>query len=182
VNVLLFGMKHCGKSTLARELARLWRRPCYDVDRLMELQAEEENGRALTVRELYGSLGREGFESLESRTVKKLHEKLLSRSGFYVVALGGGTPLNPRLTPLLKEMGLNVFLEVDPVILWERVERSGTPAFLSGENPRSEFLELYRKRLPVYQAHAELTVSLDDLPPGESLKKLMRAVEERDAG
>ena len=36
MNIVLIGMKYCGKSTLGAALARWWACPFYDVDRMIE--------------------------------------------------------------------------------------------------------------------------------------------------
>ncbi len=59
MKVVLFGMKHCGKSTLGRELARRWDCPFFDTDLLIEKRYSEETGKTASVRQIMLDFGAE---------------------------------------------------------------------------------------------------------------------------
>jgi shikimate kinase len=189
MRIVLFGMKHCGKTTVGTELARLWNCPFYDVDVLIENAFKAEECRSMTVREILAHYGEEGFGEREERAVFDLYKRLkeadsedLKRGramGDYVIALGGRTPLNPRLHSIIKRMGLNIFLKLNPREAWKRVVRGGIPSFLTSPHPQQEFMALYREREPLYESQADLTVSMDGLGPRRSLRRVMESLEER---
>ena len=119
MKVVLFGMKHCGKSTLGRKLARMCHCPFFDTDILIEEGFESETGRKLTVRQIMAKYGEDEFEKREAAVVKGLHGRLLGRQSkafsleeSWIIALGGRTPLNTGLSHVLKELGLNIYLKV----------------------------------------------------------------------
>jgi len=142
-------MKHCGKTTLGKALSHTWDCSFFDVDELIENAFRAEECRGMTVREILAHYGENGFRKREERAVVDLFEKIKKsdserlRKGEtinnYVVALGGRIPLNPRLQPILKKMGLNIFLELDAEEAWQRVARSGMPSFLKSNNPKKGF-------------------------------------------
>ena len=50
MNIVLIGMKHCGKSTLGEALARRWACPFHDVDAMIEATYACEAGRRSSIR------------------------------------------------------------------------------------------------------------------------------------
>jgi shikimate kinase len=178
VNVILIGMKHCGKTTLGSALAARWECPFHDVDRMIEKCNERGTGKRLSVREIFSAGGEERFHELEAKVVCDLFLSLGDAEGSNVVAVGGRTALNRKVDALLSAMGLIVYLEVSPEEMFARVTRSGLPAFVDEDDPEKHFFELYRQRAPHYQRLAALTVNLDGLDPGAALEKLYRCIEE----
>jgi shikimate kinase len=189
MRVVLFGMKHCGKTTVGKELARIWDCPFYDVDVLIENAFKTEECLNMSVWEILTHYGEEGFNKREERAVFDLFKKLRGadaedlRMGRpisdYVISLGGRTPLNAKLQSIVKRLGLNIFLRIAPREAWRRVVRSGIPSFLTSSQPEKEFMELYRKREPLYEKQADLTISLDGLGRRASLRRLIESLEER---
>jgi shikimate kinase len=182
-------MKHCGKTTLGRALSHRWDCPFFDVDELIENAFRAEECRGMTVREILAHYGENGFRKREERTLFDLFERIRKtdreslRKGEtisdFVIALGGGIPLNLRLQPLLKKMGLNIFLELDAEEAWQRVCRSGLPSFLKSSDPKKEFLDLYSEREPHYRRQADLVISLQGLSKKQSLEKIVEVLMER---
>lgn len=79
MQVVLIGMKHCGKSTLGAALAARWGCPFFDVDPMMEAVYECDTGKRLTVRELWAAEGADIFRQLESQVVCDLYLRWNSR-------------------------------------------------------------------------------------------------------
>lgn len=182
MNVILIGMKHCGKTTLGSALAARWTCAFYDVDRMIEEYNERETGKRLAVREIFSTGGEDRFRELEARAVCDLFIVLGDDKGSRVVAVGGRTALNKRVDALLRAMGRVVYLEVSPEEMFARVKRSGLPAFVDENDPENHFMELYKERAPHYQRLAHLTVNLDGLDIDAALEKLSRCVEEYNRG
>jgi shikimate kinase len=178
VDVILIGMKHCGKTTLGSALAARWECPFHDVDRMIEQCNERETGKPSTVREIFSTGGEDRFRELEARVVCDLFMRLDETEGSHVIAVGGRTALNTKVDALLSAMGLIVYLEVPPEEMFARVTRSGLPAFVDDSDPKKHFFELYRERAPHYRRLAALAVNLDRLDPDAALEKLCRCIEE----
>ena len=178
MNVILIGMKHCGKTTLGSALAARWACPFYDVDRMIEECSERETGKRLSVREIFAAGGEDRFRELEAKVVCDLFLRLSQVESSNVVAVGGRTALNERVDALLSAMGLVVYLEVSPEEMYGRVQRSGLPPFVDENEPEKHFFELYHQRAPHYRRLARLTLDVDGLDADAALEKLCRHLEE----
>ena len=93
-NITLCGVKHAGKTTAANALAVLTGLPFTDSDDALQMLYCKESGRDLTVREIFQTLGEDGFRRLEMRALRNL----FSGDGSKIIALGGGVLSNPFFT------------------------------------------------------------------------------------
>ena len=66
MNIVLCGIKHCGKTTLGRGLARARAVDFRDSDAELERRFEREHNRAATVREIFREIGETEFRRLEA--------------------------------------------------------------------------------------------------------------------
>jgi shikimate kinase len=147
--LILIGPPGAGKSTVGRLVAGKLGVTFRDFD----ADVERESG--LPAGELVVKLGREGFSAVESRLIGAV---LAEHEG--VLALGGGTPLNPGIQEQLKPFHI-VFLDVE---LKELLRREGLvtlhPWMLP--NPRAHLRKLLAERRPVYEAVSSAVVSTTD--------------------
>jgi len=180
--VVLIGMKHCGKSTLGRGLARRWRCAFFDVDELLEKdyarQAAPAGAERVSAREIFRREGEAGFAELEARVVRQLAEKLAAKNERAVVAVGGRTALNPAAQGLLRGLGRVVYLKAQPQELLKRVRRGEWPAFVDEKDPEGDFLRFCAQREPQYEHVADTVVEVSGLGVNEALARLAGAVEE----
>ena len=182
MNVVLIGMKHCGKSTHGRALADGWNCDFHDTDDLVAADHLARTGERASVRELCERLGDEGFCDLEVDVVSRLYLQLRDSPLRYVIALGGRLVTNPNAYPVLERLGTVVFLKVDPQILLERVMRNGRPPFLSADHPLDDFMAAYAERETYYQCYADVTVTLDDCPVADASQRVRQVLEEYSDG
>ena len=155
--VVLCGIKHCGKSSVGKELSDLLPAPLVDTDDMLADVYAEKNGTRLTVREIYRTLGDEGFRKLENECL----ERLADEPGAKVIALGGGALSNPFVQEkTLSALGTTVWLDVPDSIAWERVKRGGIPPFLAdAPDPEAAFRAANAERKKQFERHAALRVS-----------------------
>jgi len=183
MNVVLLGMKHCGKSTLGAALAARWQCPFHDVDPMIEATYECDAGQRLTVREILDAHGEARFRDIEGQVVCELYLSLSQPGSSSVISLGGGTALNERIRTLLGGIGRLVYLDVAPGELFERIRRAGFPPFLRGGSPFERFMSIYRERQPIYSSAADIVIDLRGLPIADAVEAVARRLEEhRDAG
>lgn len=180
MNVLLIGMKHCGKSTLGRQMAARLGCPFYDVDPMIEAMHECEHSETLPVREIFAQYGERHFHRIEGHVVCELYLKLDRPGSSSVVSLGGRTALNETVCRLLSAIGRVIYLQVAPETLFERVIKGGVPPFLDPANPREDFLALCRQREPEYERLADVTVNLDGLSIEAAAERLAGVIEEQN--
>jgi len=182
MNVLLAGMKHCGKSTAGAALAARWSCPFYDIDQLIEAEHERAVGQWLSVRDIYGMYGEDYFTRLETEVVHTLAREIAGSDQSHVAALGGPTPMNPQLQEALHDLGVVVYLRMCIGALFERVERSGLPAFLEPDDPAGHFARLCLDREPHYLRLSDLVVNADGLDVEAVVELLVRRIEEHTHG
>ena len=143
--VFLIGFMGAGKSTVARKLARNLGVAALDMDKYIE------RAQGLTIRQIFDQWGEGEFRRIENRTleeISKSDEPLL-------VSCGGGIVLNPANREIMKSTGKVVHLLVDADEAAERIgDKTSRPLFNDMESAR----ELCRKRLPLYEEAADVTV------------------------
>ncbi len=179
MNVVLIGMKHCGKSTIGAALAERLDCAFYDVDQMIAETHACETGEHLDVREIFTRHGEEHFHRIEGHVVCELYLKLDRPGNCSVVALGGRTAVNATVCSLLKAIGLTVYLRVPAIEIYTRIERSGLPPFLDEGDPAGSFVKLYEQREPKYRELADVVVDLDgvgDVP--DAVDRLIARIEE----
>lgn len=144
--VILIGPPGSGKSTVGQLVAGKLGVSFRDFDN----DLQEECG--LPAGELVVKLGRKRFSEVECRLIGTV---LAEHEG--VLALGGGTPLNPVIQEQLKPFHI-VFLDVE---LNELLHREGLvtlhPWILP--NPRAHLRQLLAQRRPIYEAVSSAVVS-----------------------
>jgi len=173
-SIILTGMKHSGKSTLARMLAWEMKARGVDLDTLVE---EEYRSDALvSCREIYKQHGEAFFKDLERKAAEKLAQSI--KVEFLVASLGGGTIENESAWNLLAGLGTVVYLVVDQDVLYNRIMKGGLPAFLSAEHPYEDFKALYERRSALMKKNADLTVRLSDEPVEKAFHKLSNKIKE----
>ncbi len=142
-----------GKTSIGSALAALLGWSFADLDQKIELQQNKP------IREIFRLRGEPEFREIETKSLQGMLEQV---SGPTVIALGGGTFVQPENVDLLRNSGASVvFLETP---LDEMLERCAVGVESSEEILRplasdpGAFRELYAQRLPQYRT-ADLTVS-----------------------
>ncbi len=155
--VSLAGMMGSGKSTVARELARLLGRRFVDTD------VEVERRTRRPVAALFSERGEAAFRALEREVVRGL-------AGPLVVALGGGAFCDPGNAEHLLHVGRVIFLDVSAGEAARRLGDGG------GRPLVREWDRLLRARLPLYR-RASLTVPVDGASADALARRLVGILE-----
>ena len=139
--IFLVGLSGAGKSITAELVAKCLGWTLTDSD--AEIVVRE--GRP--IESIFNDDGEEVFRQIEHEIIRKI-----SGRQFQVVALGGGSFVNPTTRNLLLKLGLVVWLDVAPVEAARRLEQSleTEPRPLLGENPVDRLQDLRRLRIPSY--------------------------------
>ena len=132
-----------GKTCVGRVLAARLRRPFVDLDERIEAR----QGRRIA--DIFREDGEEQFRRLENEELRRVVEELQGEyGGAGVVALGGGTFVQPANSPLLRASGYTVFLDAPVEELWRRAQTAaGTRPLAFSEN---HFRQLYAQRRSRY--------------------------------
>lgn len=147
--VALTGFMGVGKSRIGKEVAKELMLNFIDLDRYIE------HGFGLKIPEIFASLGAEGFRCLEHEAVQEVVKR-----DYLVVALGGGTFIDPENRSLLLTRGPVVSLWADPEVIYRRVKRNlaSRPLLNRNNDPKSIIGELLAERQDAYR---EATIHVD---------------------
>ena len=135
MHLILFGFQGCGKTTVGKLLAAQLQRPFIDTD----IRLEERTGKPL--RELYRALGEKEFRALEKQIIFELDLRPDA-----VIALGGGSVLDPENVRFLRAIGQLIYLDVP----FNQLRIQGVPAYADGRT----LFDIYTARKPIYEAVA----------------------------
>lgn len=146
-NIILIGMPGAGKSTVGVVLAKALGMDFLDSD----LVICRESGK--TLQEILDHQGLDYFLEYEEQIIRGL------RPEHTVLATGGSVPMRRKAMEHLKTLGTVIYLQVGLEELRLRLSNITTRgiAFGPGENLDT----LYAKRVPVYEAWADLTIPAD---------------------
>ncbi|HUD18845.1 MAG TPA: shikimate kinase [Patescibacteria group bacterium] len=162
-NIILIGMKGCGKSTVGRVLSKKLGMRFVELDDEISMLYEKKTGKRLSCRKIFRNIGEEDFRQLETdalNNVKRIQNMALS--------CGGGTPLSETNQGMLRSMGTVVFLDTDEDILLKRIKTGGIPSFFKkNEDHKTSLHQVLETRFPVYEKIAGVRLALRDESPEE---------------
>jgi len=171
-NIILIGMKACGKSTVGKLFAQKLGIKFIELDQEIEKAHCIDKKEKLTFREIFKKHGADFFRTLEKKVLKTIVENIKEKR--IILACGGGTPLDPENQVLLRRLGKIIFLDAKEDILLPRILKHGIPAFFPyPDDPKKSLSELLEKRRPVYKTIADQIISFTSESPGELAKKII---------
>jgi len=155
--IVILGFMGCGKTTVAKELAR--QLDCFAVD--LDSFITELHGRSPA--EIIQQEGEDLFREVETLALRDVLQAREAR----VIALGGGTwtiPTNRTLIAL--HDCLSVWLDAPFELCWKRINAGQTVRPLAPD--REMALARYESRRADY-AMAEKPIAVDEFDPAETL-------------
>lgn len=191
---ILLGIKHSGKSTQGKILAKKLNCKFYDTDEAVTRATGK------TPRQIYNESGAEAFMQAELDACSKIIETCQmsiqqqaasappaatshpgkQRAKRAVIATGGGICDNEAAIATLRNFGKFIFLETPEKTAADRIVRKisvdsdgnmqNLPAYIKKENPqdilgvRKIFHAYYEKRTKAYKKIADITVKLENAP------------------
>lgn len=166
-NIILVGMPACGKSITGVVLAKTMRKSFVDTDLLIQEREEKP------LQEIINQDGLEYFKQAEEAVLAGL------KAENAVVSTGGSAVYYPRAMAHLKESGLVVYLKVSLSTIEERLDNIKTRGVAMGKNDTIE--ALYKRRIPLYEKYADITVEAGGLTVEETVEKIIAAVEKKES-
>lgn len=136
-----------GKTTIGRQLAKRLGRSFFDSDHEIEART------GVRIPIIFEIEGEAGFRSREAHTIAEL-----ATAPGQVIATGGGAVLNPETRRLLKATGWVVYLNVPPLLLYERTRFDRNRPLLQVDDPLKKLEDLYAQRDPLYREIADIIV------------------------
>ena len=158
---VLIGPPGAGKSSVGRQLAKLWDCEVFDSD------SEIERVSGKKIADIFTDDGEPAFREIEREVVLKA---LKEEPG--VVALGGGSVLDSAVSEFLQSSSIPVlYLEVSISQAAPRVGFNKERPLLA-INPRQQWLQLMEKRRPIYEALATHSFNTDNRKPAEVAREI----------
>ena len=139
--IVICGFMGSGKTTVGRLLAKRLIGKFIDTDEMIE-QTQK-----MSIPNIFQEKGEEYFRALEHVTLQNALKSLGPITP--VIAVGGGTLMDPDNVALLKEYECHVvYLSTDFDICYERIKSSNRPLVM--KNTREQLKALYDQRHEVY--------------------------------
>lgn len=187
--IALMGIKHCGKSTQGKILAKKMGSDFYDTDEVIA----EQTGKS--PRQIYTESGEEGFKNAEKNACQFVAEKIISSKAPAVIATGGGICNNSFALVELKKVSTFVFLNSQEKIAAKRIlsevkiEEDGSlsnmPAYIAKKNPhslsevRSIFHEFFEERVRMYKGIADFSVTMKNASKSINTEQILAALKNK---
>jgi shikimate kinase len=158
--IVITGFMGCGKTRVARELARR-----LDVN-MIDLDDEIARRAGRSPAQLIVAEGEAAFRVVESETLRDV----LHTGAAKVIALGGGAWIQEANRQLAQQYScISVWLDAPFEMCWARIKNSEEDRPLG--RTREQALALYKERAPVYEL-ADVRVPAHD----ENLNDLIRVI------
>ncbi len=173
-NIIIGGVKHCGKSTQGKMLAMVRSLEFVDSDEYLENLHLERTGKSENCRKIYSSYGEKYFRELEAEALEQIAS---DNDGDKVVALGGGAADNPYVPEdFWEDFGTFILLDVAPQVAYDRIVELGLPPFLDSAHPYEDFLRIYNDRRRRFLELADYVIEIPEECPAEEVAEKIRAV------
>jgi shikimate kinase len=167
MNIILYGYKSSGKTTIGKLLAEQLHWHFVDIDRIIENLYQQETGKSLPMHKIY-ELDSGKFRLLEKQAVSSL-----KNNDGTVIATGGGTVLNLGNVRILKKLGKLIYLKAPKEIIKQRMLFGRLPAFLDKNDPEGSFEKMYLEREKIYTSIADIVIETDNKTNDEIIREIM---------
>jgi shikimate kinase len=169
--IVITGFMGCGKTEVARTLARRFNLALVDLDQ----RIAEQHGR--TAAQLIVEEGEPAFRAIETETLREL----LQEGAAGVIALGGGAWITAANREIIQQhQGVSVWLDTPFELCWQRIESSPQERPLG--RTRSQAEQVYGERRAVYQLAAIHLPVLPHETTAELVARLEVDLERRRRG
>lgn len=139
-NLYLIGFMGVGKSLVGRQLSKALRMDFLDSDSVIESDA------GMPISKIFETQGEAAFRKMERTFVESGHPTTGT-----IVSCGGGLPVPPGMSDLLRSKGIVVCLFASPATVLERTRGNPKRPLLNVEDPEQRIRELMEEREPVYK-------------------------------
>lgn len=162
-NIILTGMMGSGKTTIANLLGEKLSRQVIDTDDVVV----ELGG--MSIAEMFSVRGEEFMRKLETESCR-----LLSEKEDLIIATGGGLPMRQENRDFLRGTGIVVFLNRDPGVTYDTMDRTGRPLAQQG---RDAFVQRFLDREPTYRGFSHIVIN-DFSCPENTVAEILQKLED----
>lgn len=165
-NIMLIGPMGAGKSSIGKRLARYLQKPFFDSDHVLEQRT------GVTISTIFELEGEYGFRLRETKILRELVQR-----DDAVIATGGGIILPEENHKLLRKNNLVVYLTANVETQIKRTRKDKKRPLLKADNLHATLQALARKRNPLYEQLADITIDTDQQSLGKSTSQLIKKLE-----
>lgn len=167
--LVLIGFRGSGKTTLARQLARLLNWNYLSTDDGIAARA------GCSIADFVKKEGWPPFRLIEKEVIRETAEARQA-----VIDCGGGVVEDPSNMEILAKNALVVWVDAPVEDIYRRLREERNRPLLSAKDLRSDLAENYRRREPLYRRCARLYVNTAETPAEECCRRILE--ELRAAG
>lgn len=168
-NFFLIGLPCVGKTTLGEKLAKALKLNFIDADQ----EIIKSVGASISL--IFDLEGEAGFRKRETEILKNI--TLLDN---IVLSTGGGVVLDSYNRKILKERGIVIYLNADPIFLSKRIENNNNKRpLLKSTNIEAKYISLYEQRNSLYKNIADLEIIIDSDVINNTFNILLSQIKEK---
>ena len=170
MNIVLIGMRGCGKTTVGRLLAEQIGKQFVEMDKLIEQRA------GLSIPEIVDRYGWEIFRDLEEEITRDV--AILDN---IVNATGGGVVTKRQNIRELKKKGKLVWLKASTDTLLGRIFDDQARPSLTGKPQREDMEAVFVERRPTYERVADIIIDTENKTPEEVVEEIIKLNKEQES-
>ncbi|HNV94200.1 MAG: shikimate kinase [Candidatus Methanofastidiosum methylothiophilum] len=167
MNIVLFGLRCVGKTSVGVSLSDITDKIFFDTDRIIEKRESK------TIHEIINEKGWEYFRLKEKETIADV-----SKENNAVISLGGGALMDRSNVDLL-DKSFFVLLRASINTMKTRMEKDVPRPSLTKNDSISEIEEIVLERMPLYEKIADIIIDTDKLSVYEICDKILLELEKR---
>ena len=161
-NITLIGMPGCGKSTLGVILAKAINYDFLDSDHLIQKKM------GIKLQEIINQYGNDRFREIEEEVNASIDVKDT------VIATGGSVVYGEKAMEHLKSISTVIYLRLSVNEILKRVDNMRTRGI--SMKPGETLVDLYNKRVPLYEKYADVVVDCNDMNTSQALGAILEAL------
>lgn len=147
-NIIIFGLKNSGKTTLGKKLSLKHKKDFIDTDILIENLFFKKRGKRLSFKEIYKTCGKKYFRQLENKVISSLLKNPPKNS---VISLGGSTLIKKENRKILK-IGTSLYLKISQDAFIKKALEN-PPAFIDKNQTQKEIIfslkTIFKKKIKI---------------------------------
>lgn len=156
MNIVLIGMRGCGKTTVGKLLAKRLGKQFIEMDRLIVQRV------GLSIPDIVDRYGWKKFRDIEEEIT---HEVV--KLDNMVNATGGGVVTSKKNVQELKKKGILVWLKASTDTLLERIGNGQSRPSLTGRSQQEDIEAVLAERRLIYEQAADFVIDTDGKMPEE---------------
>lgn len=166
-SLCLIGLPGSGKSTIGRQLARLWGVDFVDSDHVIEAQL------GCSIKDYFSAHGEQAFRDVEAQVIASL----ATRERPCILSTGGGAVLRPENRSVLHVHTTVFYLQSSPEDIARRLRNDTGRPLLQGDDTLKRLKDLLAVRAALYEETAHYRIDTLRCGTGQVMRKVSMQAE-----